>query len=102
MKRQELTTKAMEDMGWSSVNPGDLAIKDIVFNIQEKNDDGTYFWKLRCVYADGFYDTTEFGMCSTYKVRNKKEYLEVSVDGKHWNAVASRYIEVARTCVYAD
>lgn len=102
MKRQELTTKAMQDMGWKATNPDELGIKDIVFNIQEKNDDGTYFWKLRCTDEDTTYTTTEFGMCATYRIFYKKENLEVSVDGTKWNTVASRYVAMGRTCIYAD
>lgn len=101
MKRTELTSQAMKDMGWKPLDPNDLRIKDIVFNIQARNDDGSWFWKLRCVDGRKF-TRTEFGMCSTYDVTYKKEYLEVSADGTSWNAVAERDVRVGSRCVYAD
>lgn len=96
MKRSELTIKAMEDRGFKACP--DFRLKDIVFNIQENE-----YWKyLRMTTDDGYYVGTEFGMCSTYEVRSKKEYLEVSQDNKKWYRVAYRYVEVSRRCLYAD
>lgn len=102
MKRTELTAKAMKDMGWTPIDANDLRIKDIVFNIQQKNEDGTYFWKLRCVDGDKRTSRMSYGMCSTYEVYYKNEYLEVSVDGKDWHKVAERFNETNRVCRYAD
>ena len=103
MKRSELTAQKMKDMGWvATFEEGyDLPLKDIVFNIQSKNDDGSWFWKLRCRDV-GRTDKDEFGMCSTYRVFYKIEALEVSADGKNWYGVAERKVEINRTCIYAD
>ena len=99
MKRSELTVAIMRDRGFKPVDPNNLRLKDIVFNIQEN----LKYWKfLRLTRTDDIYTDTEFGMCSTYEIRMKKEYLEVSQDGKKWDKVAYRYVEVGRICLYAD
>ena len=48
------------------------------------------------------YETTEYKMCSTYKVLLQKEYTEESDDGETWNRVSEKVVELARRCVYAD
>ena len=101
MKRSELTSKAMVDMGWRATDEC-LPIKDIVFNIQSKNDDGTWFWKLRTTKSRPF-TKDRFEMCATYEVKYVREYLEVlDAYGKKWHDIAERDIEIGRKCVYAD
>lgn len=101
MKRSELTSKTMADMGWRATDRNNLPMKDIVHNIQSKNEDGSWFWKLRTVKSRPF-TKDEFGMCSTYEVKYVREYLEVSDNGKKWYDVAERDVEVGRRCIYAD
>ena len=98
MKRSELTVKILEDRCFYPTNPNDLRLKDIVFNIQE-NEHWRY---LRCTTSPEVYTDIEHGMCSTYKIYLHKEYLEVSDDGVKWYAVAFRYVEFNRSCIYAD
>lgn len=96
MKRSELTVQAMKDRGFEPCK--DYRLKDVVFNIQENE-----YWKyLQMSTTEEVYVETEYGMCSTYEVRLKREYLEVSADKKTWYPVAYRYKEVSRTCLYAD
>ena len=104
MTRMELTAQKMKDMGWvATFEEGyDLPLKDIVFNIQSKNDDGTWFWKLRCKDTGRRVTKDDWGMCSTYRVLYKIEALEVSTDGEKWYDVAERKVEINRTCIYAD
>ena len=110
MKRAELTTGIMLNRGWEPTGIGiffydDKVAKldDIVANIQKKNDDGTYFWRLRCTLDnESIYSKEDYGMCSTYKVFYKLEYLEASVDGVNWDQIAERDIEIGRRCTYAD
>lgn len=105
MKRSELTAQKMKDMGWvATFEEGyDLPLKDIVFNIQSKNEDGTWFWKLRCIEDKSHYvEKDEYTMCAHYKVYYRKEYLEVSTDGNTWYNVAVRDKYIDKKCVYAD
>ena len=104
MKRTELTAQKMKDMGWvATFEDGyDLPLKDIVFNIQSKNEDGSWFWKLRCRDSANRFSKDEFGMCSTYRVYYKIETLEASADGENWFDIAQRKVETNRTCIYAD
>ena len=102
MKRSELTSKAMADMGWRAMDRNNLPMKDIVFNIQSKNEDGSWFWKLRTSKSRPF-TKDEFGMCSTYEVKYVREYLEVMDSySKKWYDIAERDVEIGRKCVYAD
>lgn len=48
------------------------------------------------------YETTEYKMCSTYKVLLQKEFTEESDDGETWHRVSEKVVELARRCVYAD
>ena len=98
MKRSELTVDIMKDRGWYPINPNDLRLKDIVFNIQEN------VWPyLRCTMNEHeVYSGREYNMCSTYDVLSHKEYLEVSTDNKQWYKVAYRMVEFSRRCTYAD
>lgn len=99
MKRNEITVQAMENRGFMPTDANELRLKDIVYNIQ-KNE---YWEKFRLAQEDGRYEFYDYGMCSTYKVFKKKEYLEVySSYTKEWYKVAYRFVEVGRTCVYAD
>lgn len=99
MKRSEVTVKEMEERGFYPVDPNDMRMKDIVFNIQKNK----YWEKFRLTSNDDRYEFYDYGMCSTYKVFKKKEYLEVySSYTKKWYKVAYRYVEIGRTCVYAD
>lgn len=99
MKRSELTTQMMKERGFKAVNEWE-SLKDIVFNIQENTD----YWKFfrMTEEEDTRYTEMSYGMCSTYKVFYKKEYLEVSADKKTWYKVAYRYVETNRVCTYAD
>ena len=99
MKRSEVTTEILRNMGWNPTDRNDLRLKDIVFNLQE-ND----YWKfLRCRVDDSkVYEEKEFGMCSTYMVKYHREYFEVSADKKNWHSVMYRDIEFNRYCIYAD
>ena len=101
MKRSELTVDAMKNMGWRATDRNELPIKDIVYNIQQKNEDGSWFWKLR-THKSRTFTKDDWGMCSTYRVTYVREYLEVSGDGKKWYDVAERDVEIGRRCIYAD
>lgn len=104
MTRMELTAQKMKDMGWVAIfeEGYDLPLKDIVFNIQSKNDDGSWFWKLRCREGNDYIAKDEYTMCAHYKVYYKKEYLEVSDDGNRWYSVAVREVYFDKRCIYAD
>ena len=102
MKRSELTCEIMKDMGWKPTSEN-CTLEDIVRNIKTKDTDGTYVWTyLRCTKSENTFSKTDFGMCSTYKIYYKWENLDVSIDKKYWHTVAERYVEVGRTCIYAD
>lgn len=100
MKRSELTVAIMNDRGFYPINPNDMRMKDIVYNIQTNK----YWEKFRMTEdTEHRWESYEYGMCSTYKVRKKKEFLEVfSSYTNEWYKVAYRFVEVCRTCVYAD
>lgn len=99
MKRSELTIKAMEERGFIPTDRDDLRIKDIVFNIQENE----YWVKLRMTDSGETCSKDQYGMCSTYRVYYKKEYLEVfDASANHWRRIAYRWVETWRKCIYAD
>lgn len=110
MTRTELTADIMLNRGWKPVGIGIFFYDDkvakldaIVANIQKKNSDGTYFWRLRCTLDnENIYSKTDYGMCSTYKIFYKSEYLEASTDGVNWNQIAERDVEIGKRCIYAD
>ena len=102
MKRSELTYKAMQNMGWVSIDRY-LDLEDIVNNIKAKDANGIYLWKyLKCTKSANTFSRWEFNMCSTYEVYYKIETLEVSTDNKHWYDIAQRRVRVGSKCVYAD
>ena len=108
MTRAELTYDKMVDTGWKSFFEGErvrvedkvttsVPLEEVVSNIK----DYTYKF-LRCS-DDGYtYIEDDFGMCSTYRVYMKKEFLEVSDDNINWVLVAHRMVETYRYCIYAD
>ena len=102
MKRMELTRKAMEDMGWVSIDKY-MDIEDIVHNIKAKDKNGVYLWTyLKCVKSANTITRTEYTMCSTYEHYYKYETLQVSTDNKKWYDVAQRKVEIGKRCIYAD
>lgn len=99
MKRNEVTVKILTDMGWKPTHSNLFNLDKIVFNLQNLN-----YWKyLRCRVDDSkIYEEKEFGMCSTYMVRYKHEYFEVSRDNKTWQSIMVRNVKVDSRCIYAD
>ena len=86
-------------MGWRPTHSNLYNLEKIVFNLQD-----TDCWKyLRCRVDDSkVYEEKEFGMCSTYMIRYKYEYFEVSRDNKTWEPVMVRNVEVGKNCLWAE
>ena len=99
MKREEVTSKILADMGFEPTDRDQLRLKDIVFNLQENE-----YWRFLRLRIDDskVYEEKEFGMCSTYMVQSHKEYFEVSSDKKTWYPVMYRYVEFNRYCTWAE
>lgn len=98
MKREEVTTKILRDMGFRVTRDYEK-LDDIVFNLQE-ND----YWRFLRLRTDEnkTYSEKEYGMCSTYEVFEHPEYFEVSSDKKKWYPVMVRLVEYKRVCVWAE
>lgn len=101
MKRSELTYEKMLQMGWEAENIRTLPLRIIVENIKRKNEDGSWFWKLKCK-THKRQTKRDYTMCSTYKVLVDREYLLASEDGNNWYYIAKREKEISRQCIYAD
>ena len=101
MKRSELTYEKMIQMGWEALNVIDLPISTIIENIKKKNEDGTWYWQLKCEMHKR-QTRRDYTMCSTYKVLVDREYLLMSTDNKSWYKIAKREKEIGRQCIYAD
>ena len=101
MKRSELTTEIMEKRGWVITDDSIKDMDELVTNIKRVYDGG-FVWKyLRC--EDGNkYTRDDWGMCSTYRVTYKTEYLEMSTDNQKLYRIAKREVELGRHCIYAD
>lgn len=96
MKRSELTVEKMFNMGWRNEHPC-LTIEKIVDYIKSYK-----YPYLRCTMDDNIHSYDDFGMCSTYRVYYKIEYLEASFDNRTWKKIAWRKVETNRNCIYAD
>lgn len=96
MKRSELTIEKMFNMGWRNEHPC-LTIEKIVDYIKSYK-----YPYLRCTMDDDIHSYDDFGMCSTYRVYYKIEYLEASFDKRTWKKIAWRKVETNRNCIYAD